>query len=263
MLHSITPLILTYNEAPNLRRTLERLTWAKEIVIVDSFSTDETLAIAREFQQVRVVQRRFDAHTDQWNFGVDQIRTRWVLALDADYVLPPEFEAELNSFHPDDSASAGYARFRFCVFGRPLRGTLYPPRAVLFRRGRCRYVKDGHTQRLQINGQSFFLKSFVDHDDRKPLTHWLWAQDRYAILEAAKLEAARPGELGWPDRIRKKIVLAPALVFFYTLFGQRLILDGWPGWFYVWQRTLAEMVLALRLTEMKLKKNADKFNAEG
>jgi hypothetical protein len=54
------------------------------------------------------------------------------------------------------------------------------------------------------------------------------------------------------DRIRKKIVLAPLLVCFYTLFGQRLILDGWSGWFYVWQRTLAEMVLSLRLTEQKL-----------
>jgi glycosyltransferase involved in cell wall biosynthesis len=248
----ITPLILTFNEAPNLRRTLERLTWAREIVVVDSFSTDETLVIAREFPHMRVVQRKFDDHTNQWNYGVDQIRTPWVLALDADYVLPPEFAAELNSFHPIDSLSAGYARFRFCVFGRPLRGTLYPPRAVLFRKERCRYVNDGHTQRLQINGQSFYLKSVIDHDDRKSLTHWLWAQDRYAVLEAAKLASAKAGELGWPDRIRKKIVLAPALIFFYTLFGQLLILDGWAGWYYVWQRTLAEMILSLRLTEHTL-----------
>ena len=256
MLQNITPLILTYNEAPNLRRTLERLVWAQAIVIVDSYSTDDTLAIAQEFPQVRVLRRKFDTHTAQWNFGLEVIQTTWALALDADYVLSSEFVDELEAFSPNNSLSACYAQFRFCVFGRPLRGTLYPPRAVLFRKDRCRYVQDGHTQLLQINGQTIMLQNRIDHDDRKPLTHWLWAQDRYAILEAAKLEAAKIDKLGFADRIRKKIILAPILIFFYTLLGQRLIFDGWAGWYYVWQRTLAEMILSLRLTEQKLSRGS-------
>jgi glycosyltransferase involved in cell wall biosynthesis len=248
----ITPLILTYNEAPNLRRTLERLGWAREIVIVDSGSTDETLAIAREFPQARVVNRTFDTHTEQWNFGVDEVKTSWVLALDADYVLPAEFVAEVQALIPPELVSAYEARFRFCVFGRPLRGTLYPPRTVLFRKGQCRYVQDGHTQMLRVEGQTARLQGRIDHDDRKPVAHWLWAQDRYAILEVRKLAAAARGDLGFADRVRQKIILAPVAVFLYTLLGQGLILDGWPGWFYVWQRTLAEMILSLRLTEQKL-----------
>jgi glycosyltransferase involved in cell wall biosynthesis len=248
----ITPLILTFNEAPNLRRALERLVWAKEIVIVDSFSTDDTLIIAREFPQVRIVQRKFDSFAGQCNFGLDEVRTEWVLSLDADYVLSPELVEEIHS-PPAAMDTAGYTvGFRFCIHGRPLRASLYPPRTVLYRRDKARYHNDGHGHRVQVDGKVIMLSERIDHDDRKPLAHWLWAQDRYAILEAAKLTAAKPDELGLPDRIRKKIVLAPALIFFYTLLAKGLILDGWPGWYYVWQRTLAEMILSLRLTEQKL-----------
>ena len=256
LIDHITPLILTFNEAPNLRRTLERLVWAKEIVIVDSFSTDDTLTIAREYPQVRVVERKFDSFAGQCNFGLQQVRTEWVLSLDADYVLTPELVNEIQSLSPD-SDTAGYAvGFRFCVHGRPLRTCLYPPRSVLYQRTKAHYYNDGHGHQVQVEGKIIKLTSRIDHDDRKPLTHWLWAQDRYAILEAAKLEAAKTDKLGFADRIRKKIILAPILIFFYTLLGQRLIFDGWAGWYYVWQRTLAEMILSLRLTEQKLSRGS-------
>lgn len=255
-LSELTPLVLTYNEAPNIGRTLARLKWAKEILLVDSGSTDGTLEIARGFPQVRVVVRPFDNHAAQWNFGLGQCQTDWVLSLDADYLLPEGFAVELAGLSLADGVSACYAGFRYCIVGRPLRGTLYPPRAVLFRRDRCRYVQDGHTQRLQIQGGTGSLRSVIDHDDRKPLSHWLWAQDRYAQLEAEHLlgaGSAEPGALSRADRVRRKIVWAPALVFLYTLLGQGLILDGWPGWYYVCQRTLAELVLSLHLLEQKLK----------
>lgn len=256
MRDQITPLILTYNEEPNLGRTLERLAWAKEIVLVDSFSTDQTLAIAGAFPQVRIVQRKFDSFAGQCNFGLQQIKTDWALSLDADYVLTPEIVDEIKALPEPTDANGFSAGFRFCVYGRPLRKCLYPARTVLYRRNCAHYHDDGHGHRVQVNGIVKPLKALIDHDDRKSLTHWLWAQDRYAILEVAKLQAAKPGELGLPDRLRKKIVVAPVLVFFYTLFVQGLILDGWAGWFYVWQRTLAEMILSLRLTEQLLLRRA-------
>src|SRR5438552_7381242 len=95
MLSEITPLVLTFNEAPNIRRTLEQLTWAKEILVIDSFSTDETLDIIREFPQTRIVQRKFDSFADQCNFGLDHVHTEWALSLDADYVLSLELIDEI------------------------------------------------------------------------------------------------------------------------------------------------------------------------
>lgn len=257
MTSELTALVLTYNEAPNLRRTLERLIWLREVVIVDSFSTDETEAIARSFPNVRFTQRAFDNHTTQWNFGVDQCATPWVLALDADYVLSDELVRELQSLAPAAETAACFARFKFCVCGRPLRASLYPPRAVLFRRDHCRYVPDGHTQLLKVAGPTAQLSGVIFHDDRKPLSRWLWAQSRYTDLEVEKLTNAKPGELRVQDKLRKLIFIAPPLVLLYTLFARGVILDGWPGLHYALQRTVAELLLSLKLLEAKLVRWSD------
>jgi glycosyltransferase involved in cell wall biosynthesis len=102
MLNQITPLILTYNEAPNLGRTLDRLAWARDIVIVDSLSTDDTRAIAARYPSVRVFDRAFTSHAEQWNFGLEQtgIKTDWVLALDADFVLTEDVIREIGALSP-------------------------------------------------------------------------------------------------------------------------------------------------------------------
>jgi glycosyltransferase involved in cell wall biosynthesis len=245
-----TPLILTYNEAPNLRRTLQKLTWADRILVVDSFSADETLRIAREFPQVEVLQRRFDNLTNQWNFGVESCPPGWILSLDADYVLSEGLVAELQHWEPQPGVAAYFARFAYCVFGRPLRGSIYPPRAILFDSQRCHYYQDGHTQLLRIEGPSGWLDNIVFHDDRKSLGSWLANQDRYTAQEIEKLTHAR-GRLSIQDRIRRHIVFAPGLVFFYTLFGKGLIFDGWEGWYYAFQRTLVELLISLRLLEAR------------
>jgi len=254
-LADITPLILTYNEAPNLRRCLEKLRWAGRVVVLDSGSTDGTAAIAAEFANVELLTRPFDDHTSQWNHGLDQVVTPWVLALDADYVLEPGFVDKIAGLPDDMTCDAYFASFRYLVFGRALRACLYPPRAVLFRRERCAYIQDGHTQLLRIPGGSKHLQARIDHDDRKPLARWLVSQDNYARLEAVKLLALPRSELHLQDRIRRVVVAAPWLVFFYTLIWRGTLLDGWHGWFYAFQRLLAELMLSLRLIEARLNRS--------
>ena len=255
-LTEITPLILTYNEELNLGRCLARLAWAREVMVVDSLSTDGTKEIATGFPNVRFLERRFDNHTAQWNFGLDQVKTDWVLSLDADYILSDGFEQELATLEPSAELAAYAASFRYCINGRPLRGTLYPARFALFRRVKCRYVQDGHTQLLRADGPTAALHTRILHDDRKPLSHWVWSQDRYAKLEAEKLSRTPSAELGLNDRIRATIVLGPPVVFLYTLLVRGVILDGWPGWYYAFQRALAETLLSLRLIEARLRKKS-------
>jgi glycosyltransferase involved in cell wall biosynthesis len=257
MISDITVLILTYNEAPNLQRTLERLTWASRVVILDSHSTDSTRDIARSFANVHWMERAFDDHTSQWNHGLDAVSTPWVLALDADYVLEAGFAKELVSLKPGDVA-AYYAGFRYLIFGQPLRKSLYPPRAVLFRKDRCRYIEDGHTQLLEVKGESRHLTSKIDHDDRKPLSRWFGSQLKYAELEAAHLLKADRATLSLQDKVRLSLFAGPPLVLLHTLLVQGLILDGWRGWYYAWQRVLAEVLLALHLLEGKLQSAARK-----
>ena len=196
---------------------------------------------------MRIVQHRFETHAAQWNFGLDEVRTPWVLALDADYEISPELAAEIQSLNPADSLAGYSVRFQYQVCGRALRSSVYPPRTVLFRRDRCRYGDDGHTQLLKANGRVDMLANFVFHDDRKPLSRWVRSQNNYMVIEARHLLATPSGELSLQDRLRRRIFFAPILMFFYLLLARGLILDGWRGWFYVCQRTIAELILSLRI----------------
>ena len=252
MLENITPLILIYNESPNIKRTIEKLTWAKKIVVIDSYSTDDTLYILENYPQVKVWQREFDTHAQQWNYGLEKVETEWVLSLDADYVLTDELIAEMQNISSNTSVDSYYISFKYCVFGNPLRGTILPPRQALFRKDKATYIDDGHTQILEVKGISGKLKNYILHDDRKSLTRWLWAQDRYMILEAQKLLATPVNSLSLGDKIRRKKIFAPFIILFYCLIIKGGILDGWIGWYYAFQRMIAEFILSIKLIQFEV-----------
>ena len=246
-MRDLTALVLTYDEKENIGRTLAALAWLEKVVVLDSFSTDGTVEIARCYPNVRLIQRRFDDHTSQWNHGLSAVDSLWVLSLDADYEVSPLLADEIRALEPADATAGYFARFEFRVFGHRLRASVYPPRTVLFRRDRARYVPDGHTQLLRAQGPVLPLHNVIHHDDRKPLARWLRSQDRYMVIESRHLLATPTRRLRRQDRLRLRLILAPAVLFLYLLFARGLLLDGWPGWYYVLQRTLAETLLALRL----------------
>jgi glycosyltransferase involved in cell wall biosynthesis len=257
-LDNITPLILTYNEATNIERTLQQLTWAKEIVIIDSYSTDRTLDIIAAYPQVKVIQHQFESFASQCNFGLSQVKSEWLLSIDADYVLSQELIDEIESM-PDRTDIDGYIiPFKYCVFGKSLRGTLYPARKSLYRKNKGVYENDGHAHRVKIDGTIRSLTHCIYHDDRKPLSRWLWAQDRYMVIESKKLLATPDRELSWGDRIRKRKIFAPLIILIYCLILKGGILDGWQGWYYAFQRTLAETLLSIHIIEAEyLRKSVD------
>jgi glycosyltransferase involved in cell wall biosynthesis len=251
VLDLITPLILTYNEAPNIGRVLDSLPWAKRIVVVDSFSTDTTLDILRAYPQVDVFQRVFDSFAQQCNYGLSQIESEWVLSLDADYVVTSGLNHEIAALETSPNSHGYSVRFKYCVGGQPLRGTLLPPRKVLYRRTSAVYRDDGHAHQVDIAGAIGSLTGYIHHDDRKSLSRWLWAQDRYMIIEAKKLRETPTHALSWGDKIRKQKVLAPWIILVYCLVLKGGLLDGWRGWYYAFQRMFAELLLALRLIELE------------
>jgi len=248
-----TAMILTYNEESNIARTLQAIAWANQILIVDSGSTDATLDVAQRYPQVRVVTRKFDTFADQCNFGLTQISTTWVLSLDADYELTPEISQEIRRLLPSSQVAGYRAPFVYRIFGRSLSATLYPPRTVLYRREHAKYRNDGHGHRVIIEGEVRPLKGAIYHDDRKPLARWLGSQQAYARREADFLLATPRAELRRTHRIRLMAWPAPVLVFLYTLFKKRCILDGWAGWLYVLQRTLAETMIAIEIIDRRLR----------
>jgi glycosyltransferase involved in cell wall biosynthesis len=259
MLDQITPLILTYNEAPNIARALAGLGWAKEIVVVDSFSDDETVAIAQSFANVRVVQRVFDNHRNQWEFGLKEtgLTTPWVLALDADYVVSREVVAELEQLRPAADTVGYRANFVYCINGKKLRSGIYPPVTVLYRREAAAYVQDGHTQRVALTGRIEDLRTPLLHDDRKSFRSWWRSQQRYTELEARKLLATNATELRSVDRLRRWIVVVPPVMLVYCLIIRGGVLDGAAGFYYAFQRTVAELMLSVNLGRGFTRINAD------
>lgn len=254
MLSQITPVILTYNEAANIGRSLERLVWAREVVIVDSGSTDDTLAIAARFPNVRTVQRPFDSHARQWRFAVEEtgVASDWVLRLDCDYMVEPNLRDEIAALAPSAETAAYEIAFTYCIEGRPLRASLYPALPVLFRRGKGRFVQDGHTEKLRIDGPVVKLRNRLLHDDRKSLERWLQSQSRYQAIEAEKLTTRPWSELGWADRLRRTRVLGPPAVAVHCLLVKGLVFDGTAGLLYTAQRVTADVILSMHLLRRDL-----------
>ena len=246
----LTALILTFNEDRNIERVLQELQWLERVVVLDSYSTDSTVSLVGKFPNTVIHFRKFDTHATQWNFGLSLLNSEWALTLDADYILTPPFIEETKKFIHYGSANAYFTRFKFVVFEKPLWRDNTTPRPVLFRRDSCTYYDDGHTQRLSICGSVGAFTSIIFHDDRKPLTRWLMNLDGYSIKECNKmLNASNAPKQSLAERIRKTKILAPFFVFFYCLIVNGSILNGWRGWHYTLQRTLVEILFALRLIE--------------
>ena len=243
MLDQITPIILTFNEAPNLHRTLNAIDWAVEVIVVDSFSTDKTLEICAQYPNVRVVQHAFSSHSEQSNFALAQVsKTPWVLSMDADYIVTPELKKELAQLHTNNSTNGYRINFKYVMRGKILRGSLYPPRVCLYRQSSAHYEQDGHTQRVVIDGEIGELKSVLLHDDQKPYSRWFNSQKNYAAQEAHKMSATPWAELSMPDRVRY-LGLAPLIILPYTLLAKGLIINGFAGLEYAFQRLAAELFL--------------------
>jgi glycosyltransferase involved in cell wall biosynthesis len=262
MLNRITPVLLTHNEEQNIARTLSRLRWAKDIVVVDSGSTDSTLAFVAKFPNTRVFNRRFDTHAKQWRFAVEetQITTDWFLRLDADYQMTDALIDELSMLDPDAPVSAYRIAFDYAIFSRQLRCSLYPSNTLLMRRG-CFSVWDkGHTEAWEVNGPIATLRSRIVHDDWKSTGQWVAGQVRYMQHELEWLQTRKAGLVRW---LRLRPPLMPIAVFLYCLFGRGLLLNGRAGIFYSLQRMVAEAVLSLMVLEKDMRNRAGHSTPRG
>ena len=177
------------------------------------------------------------------------IRTPWILRLDADYQLTESLIGEIASLNHGPAISAYIAGFDYAVFSRKLRSSLYPPKPILLRQGFFSISDQGHTEGWVVRGSTANLSARIVHDDWKSMREWVIAQARYMKREQAELRFTRKGLRDW---LRMHPPLMPIAVFFYCLFGKRLLLDGKAGLFYTLQRTIAESILALFVLESAL-----------
>lgn len=190
----ITAIILTYNEELHIRRCLDKISpIAKEIFIIDSYSTDRTLEIAKEYENVSILQNKWVNYATQFNWGLQNapIKTKWVLRLDADEYLLPELVEELKKKVPllNDNITGITLKRRHIFLGKWIKRGTYPIKLLrIFCNGKAiceeRFM-DEHIQLLE--GISIEMDNdFVDHN-LNDVSWWSQKHIGYAIREAVDL----------------------------------------------------------------------------
>src|SRR5579884_69941 len=187
---NLTVIILTYNEEKNIGQVLDSVcNWTKQIFIVDSFSTDRTLEIAKKYDCI-IVQHQFEDYARQRNFALDlQITTEWVLFVDSDEWLPDDLKREISMVIASNPEENGfYLKWRLMWMGKWIRRGYYPTWILrLFRYGKARCEDRGINEHLLVEGKIGYLKSDFIHEDQKGIEDWIIKHNRYAAREASEL----------------------------------------------------------------------------
>jgi glycosyltransferase involved in cell wall biosynthesis len=217
--------VITLDEAHRLRRCLESVAWADELVVVDAESHDKTVQVAREFTD-RVIVRPWAGFAAQKNFALEQTAGDWILSLDADEEAAPELRDEITAIVGGAASHDGYAVRRRNVFlDRWIRhGGLYPDWQVrLFRRGRGRFVDRPVHESVAVTGTVSRLTGHLVHRSYEGVSDFIERANRYSSL-AAEQRIREGGRVGAGD-----LVLRPLGRFLSMYVIKRGFLDGRRG----------------------------------
>lgn len=232
---TIGVVIICYNEERIIRHALASVAgWAAEIVIVDSQSTDNTVAICREFTDKIHIQP-WRGFSEQRNFALGQMTSDWVFILDADEVVTPALAQEMRAAitgaadEPGDVAPVAFRMPRrswFC--GRFLQwGGNYPDHVLrLLRRGGGEYGERFVHEALQISGPTGQLREPLLHYTYPTLDIYFGKFDHYSRLGALQMQ--RDGKR-WQGGA---MLLRPVTAFISRYLVKRGYRDGWPGLLY-------------------------------
>jgi glycosyltransferase involved in cell wall biosynthesis len=245
------------------------VSWCDDVVVLDSCSSDRTVAIAAE-RGARVVSRRFDNYANQRNFALKQIeyRHRWLLMLDADERVTPDLRREMQERTAADGNEAAcfQMRRRDHLFGRWIRRSsgyptwfgrlMQPGRVSVERSVNEEYVVDGRVERLRHHLDHFpFNKGFSE---------WIRKHDRYSTMEASikhsSQRSAAPRELVSSDPVRRRRALKawlyampfrPAIVFVGLYVVRGGIVEGVPGLTFCLLRAWYEFMIDCKERELR------------
>ena len=265
----ISVLILTKNEQQDLPDCLASVAWCDDVQVLDSESTDATVALAKKAGALVTV-RPFDGYASQRNFGLKlAYKHEWVLILDADERITPELAVEIQRFVATAPLTVAGARMRRrdIWWDRWLKHAQISPFYVrLVRVGRAHYEREIN-EVLVVDGDIVDLTQPFDHYPfSKGLDHWISKHNTYSHMEA---EVIASGDLIKPNwriailgndfserRVHQKAIFyglpaRPFIKFIYMLIARRAFLDGWPGIRYAVLQAIYEYFIVLKTKEIQ------------
>jgi glycosyltransferase involved in cell wall biosynthesis len=269
---SISVLILTFNEEQNIAACLKSVAWSDDVLVVDSFSTDRTVELARRMG-ARVLQNRFVNFAEQRNFGLSHggLKHEWVLHLDADELVPDELRDEMLAVVRHSEKEAYRVALRSMFQGRWIKhASLYPWHQVrLGRRQGLTFVQVGHGQRENLPADKIgTLENDLLHNSfGKGFQAWWEKHNRYSTDEARHyVEQGIVEPIDWPailslsDPTRRhralkqiffRLPFRPTLRFLYMYLLKLGFLDGRPGLTYCRLIGMHEYIIVLKTRECR------------
>lgn len=222
----ISAVIITYNEEDRLQDTLSNISgWVDEIVVVDSFSTDNTLKIAASFGAV-IFKHPFADYGSQKNFAMSKASSPWILNLDADERISPELKDAIMELKKKKNITAsGFLIKRKAFYlGKWINHSgWYPDRKIrLFRRGSARWEGRIH-ERLIVSGQLEPLEGDILHYTYRDIGDHMARINRYSDFQAQDLAKGRK------KLLLPRAIILPIFTFIRHYFWRIGVLDGIPG----------------------------------
>ncbi|MEN9722961.1 MAG: hypothetical protein RJB38_947 [Pseudomonadota bacterium] len=247
---ALSAVVLTYQSERLLRPVLESLAWCDDLVVVDSGSTDQSVAIARA-SGARVFDRPFDGFGEQKNFGVDRARHDWILIIDSDEIVSRSLQEEIRALFCSGrihDASAYTLVSRFVFLGKPMRfsGTLVHP-IRLYDRKRASLNRAKVHEQVETSGVVGSLRGEIAHHSYESLEAYFQKFNRYTSIGAQELlvSGKNPSNFG--------LVIKFFALFFRRYVLQLGILDGFRGWLWCLLSALYPVVKYLKRRELRQK----------
>ena len=274
----VSVIIPVLNEAHQIARALDSVSWADEIYVIDSHSTDKTEAVAKE-HGAQVIQFNYTPPWPKkrnWALNTIPFRNEWVLVLDADEVMPPEAEAEIRKVIQDPEHSGYWINRRFFFIGRWLKHAYFPNWNLrLFKHALSRYERltenesnSGDNEiheHIIVKGITGKLNCVMDHYAFPTIDSFVTRHNAYSNWEAstqnntAKKDQSTDLEPSVKvKRLLKKLTLKlpfrPTLRFLYVYIIQRGFLDGREGYYFAKLHGFYEFLNVAKSYELKQSK---------
>jgi glycosyltransferase involved in cell wall biosynthesis len=247
----ISVVLITRNEASRIRRCLDSVRWAEEIVVVDQHSGDDTAAICRTYG-ARVIERPMSAgFGEQKNFAIAQASHPWILSLDADEEVTPALRRAIEATVAEPGLALGFRMPRLTSYlGRFIRHCGWYPSPVLrlFRRGHGRFTDALVHEEVVVDGPVGDLGEDLLHHSYDSLSDHVRKLLVYTAYDARMLR--RRGERLGPLRLVWWLALKPPAVFLRKYVLQRGYREGWHGFVLSAMAALVVLVNAVRLAEL-------------
>lgn len=221
----ISALAITYNEEEHIARFIKSLSFADEIIIIDSNSTDETVNIAKSLKAT-VISRDFENFSDQKNFALQQAKNDWVVFFDLDETISPELAAEIQEKIVSSNDIVAYkVKRKFHFMGRRINYSGFQNDAVVrvFKKSACHYNSNLVHETLEINGKTDTLKHTSEHYSYKSFDLYNEKLTSYSRLQADMLYSKNVRPNFYHFSIR------PWFRFFHQYVIKLGILDGKEG----------------------------------